>query len=79
MDISFIVRKKVELEAAGAKILQTAASLEQVEQTLGGAGKRKRLYDPVQGTLGQGADTHQEVTDHPKWSRNSEPWTWVNE
>jgi hypothetical protein len=47
MDISFIVRKKAELEAAGAKILRIAASLEQVEQMLGGAGKRKRLYDPV--------------------------------
>lgn len=46
MDISFIVRRKAELEAAGAEILQTAASIEEVEQALG-AGKRKRLYGPV--------------------------------
>jgi len=47
MDMSFVVRKASELEAAGAEILKTAFSLEQVQRVLVEMGERDRLYDPV--------------------------------
>jgi hypothetical protein len=47
MNISFIVRKKAELEAAGVEILQFAVSLEKIGEILSGACQRKRLFDPV--------------------------------
>ena len=47
MNMSFIVRRGVELKAAGATVLQAALSIELVTQVLGALKKRKRVYDPV--------------------------------
>lgn len=47
MNMSFIVRPAAQLKSAGAAIFNTALSSECVRESLGGLGKRKRLYDPL--------------------------------
>lgn len=45
MNMNVIVRRVAELKSAGVEILQTACSMDLVEQLLGGLDRRHRLYD----------------------------------
>jgi hypothetical protein len=47
MDLSFIVRRALELKTAGVEILHAACSIELVFQMLGGLERRRRIYDAV--------------------------------